>query len=156
MKDRKNQKGQSLIEFALILPLFIVLVIGFFDFGRAIFYYSSLTNAVREATRFAIVNRDAILAEEAENLSECDGTISDNPLKLKVMEYAFGVNEDMFDPCTDIIVVITRAGSSNQMLEAVSIEVTLNFQPITPILSQIVGQIPLVAQSKMYVTPGSS
>ena len=160
MKVDQRQKGQSLVEFALILPIFLLLVVGFFDIGRAVFYYSSVTNAVREATRFAVVNREAMLAElqdqaEEEANGTCDGTIEDNPLKQKVLEYAFGLNEDLFDPCSDIQIDIKRTGEDNKFLNSVSIQYTVHYEPITPILSQIVGSIPLVAQSTMYVTPGS-
>jgi len=155
MNVDQRQKGQSLVEFALILPIFLLLVVGFFDIGRAVFYYSSATNAVREAARFAVVNRDAILAEEAEASTGCDGDINNNPLKLKVLEYAFGINEDLFDPCGDIQIVVMRTGEDNNFLNSVSIEFTVHYEPITPILSQIVGSIPLVAQSTMVVTPGS-
>lgn len=43
--------GQSLVEFALILPLFVLLVIGIFDIGRAFFAYIAISNAAREGAR---------------------------------------------------------------------------------------------------------
>ena len=51
-------RGQSLVEFALVLPLFLVLVMGIFDLGLAVFSYNSITNAAREGARLAIVNQD--------------------------------------------------------------------------------------------------
>ena len=60
MKNQRRFSGQSLIEFAIILPLAFFLITGFLDLGRAVFYYSSLTNAVREATRYAIVHKAEI------------------------------------------------------------------------------------------------
>ena len=58
MIPRKNMPGQSLIEFVLLLPLLFLLVMGLFDIGRAVFYYATLNTAVREGTRFAIVQSD--------------------------------------------------------------------------------------------------
>ncbi len=43
--------GQSLVEFALILPLFVLFMVGIFDLGRAFFSYIAITNAAREGTR---------------------------------------------------------------------------------------------------------
>lgn len=51
---RRNSSGQSLVEFALVLPMLLLLFFGIFEFGR--FYFTKLTlqHAVREATRFAV------------------------------------------------------------------------------------------------------
>jgi Flp pilus assembly protein TadG len=51
-------RGQSLVEFALVLPLFLLLVMGIADLGLAVFSYNSITNAAREGARLAIVNQD--------------------------------------------------------------------------------------------------
>ena len=51
-------RGQSLVEFALVLPIFLLLFFVVMDFGTAIFTYNSLTNAAREGARLAIVNQD--------------------------------------------------------------------------------------------------
>jgi Flp pilus assembly protein TadG len=47
-------KGQSVIEFALILPLLALLVLGATDLTRAFYYYIILQNATREAARVLI------------------------------------------------------------------------------------------------------
>ena len=51
-------RGQSLVEFALVLPLFLVLVMAIMDLGLAVFSYNSITNAAREGARLAVVNQD--------------------------------------------------------------------------------------------------
>ncbi len=48
------RKGQALVETALIAPLLIFMLIGVFEVGWALRSYLVLTNASREATRFAI------------------------------------------------------------------------------------------------------
>ncbi len=53
-----RSKGQGLVEFALVLPLFLVLVMGIMDLGLSVFAYNSITNAAREGARLAIVNQD--------------------------------------------------------------------------------------------------
>jgi len=50
-KTTSNKKGQSLVEFALVLPLFVLLIVGVFDLGRAFFAYIAISNAAREGTR---------------------------------------------------------------------------------------------------------
>lgn len=51
----KSEKGQSLVEFALVLPLFLFLLIGIAEFGRAWMTRNILTGAAREAVRIAAV-----------------------------------------------------------------------------------------------------
>lgn len=49
--------GQSLVEFAFVLPIIVLLVSAFIDIGRAVFQMNALTNAAREASRVAAVNQ---------------------------------------------------------------------------------------------------
>lgn len=44
------------MEFALVAPIFFLLLFGIVEGGRFVFYYQTLANATREGARFAIVN----------------------------------------------------------------------------------------------------
>jgi len=48
-----DERGQSLVELALVLPLLLLLVVGIIDFGRAYNNYIIITNAAREGARAA-------------------------------------------------------------------------------------------------------
>jgi Flp pilus assembly protein TadG len=52
------QHGQSLVEFAFILPAFLLLSIMIFDLGRGVYYYSAIHNAAREGARYGSVNKE--------------------------------------------------------------------------------------------------
>jgi len=54
----KNEKGASAVEFALILPILIMLVFGIFQFGIAYNNYITITHAAREGARRAAVVLD--------------------------------------------------------------------------------------------------
>jgi Flp pilus assembly protein TadG len=47
-----NQHGQSMIEFALILPVLVLVIAGIFDLGRAFYSSITITNAAREGARY--------------------------------------------------------------------------------------------------------
>ena len=148
MKTRRHYPGQSLIEFAIIFPLLFFLVTGFLDLGRAVFYYSSLSNAVREATRYAIVNKN--------DLDQAFNNPSNNPLQDKVLEYAFGLTGTP-DPLTKGDIVVTPV-KVNNLFTTVSIQATYIYTPITPGIIQLFGLntgIDLIAQSTMLVSPGA-
>lgn len=56
MMTRHRTRGQALVEFAIVLPIFLTLFIGAIDLGRVIWAGDSLAAAAREAARFAIVH----------------------------------------------------------------------------------------------------
>jgi len=55
----RDDGAQSLVEFAILLPLFLLIVTGIFDVGRAVWQENSLAYAAREGTRYAIVHGSA-------------------------------------------------------------------------------------------------
>lgn len=50
------ERGQSMTEFALVLPILLLIFMGIFDFGRMIFLYSQLSNGAREGARYGSVS----------------------------------------------------------------------------------------------------
>jgi len=148
MKSQQRYSGQSLIEFALIIPLLLFLTFGFLDLGRAVFYYSSLTNAVREATRYAIVHKDEL---DAAFINPTDNSLQD-----KVLEYAIGLSGTS-DPLAKDDISVTPE-KVDGFFTTVFIEATYLYKPITPGIKQFFGStegIDLTVQSKMHVTPGA-
>lgn len=61
MKDcsMRRQRGSTMLESALVMTTFVVLVIGSMDFGRLGFAYNSVTYAAHQAARFAATNGSA-------------------------------------------------------------------------------------------------
>ena len=50
-------RGQALVEFALVFPVLILILLGIFEVGRAVFAYNTIGNAAREGARVAAVNQ---------------------------------------------------------------------------------------------------
>ncbi len=60
-----NQKGQSLVELAILLPILLLIFLGMADFARVGHAYLVLSNAAREGARFGAIGSDNIkIAEE--------------------------------------------------------------------------------------------
>lgn len=53
-----------MVEFALVLPVFLMLVFGTVDLGRAIFYQSLINNAVRDGARYGTVSQDTSVVQQ--------------------------------------------------------------------------------------------
>ena len=56
-------QGASAVEFALVLPILLVLVFGIVDFGRAFNAWIELSGAAREGARYMVVHNDAAAAK---------------------------------------------------------------------------------------------
>jgi Flp pilus assembly protein TadG len=50
-----SEQGSAMVEFALVLTILLTLMFGVMDFSRALYAYHFLSNAAREATRYASV-----------------------------------------------------------------------------------------------------
>lgn len=60
----RNQKGQALIETAIILPLLLLLIFALCDYARAMYTQNTLNNAARAAARAAAVTPDLTAQDE--------------------------------------------------------------------------------------------
>jgi Flp pilus assembly protein TadG len=56
MRRRRRSRGQALVEFALVLPIFLMLLLGVFDLGRMIYMYNGVAEAARELARVTSVH----------------------------------------------------------------------------------------------------
>ncbi len=54
----KHQSGQSIVEFAFVLPLLLLVVFGIIEFGLVLFNKAVITNASREGARAGIVSQN--------------------------------------------------------------------------------------------------
>lgn len=58
----KKEEGQSLVEFALILPIMLLLIVAVIDFGWYFYAKINFNNASRESARMLAVNPDTSVA----------------------------------------------------------------------------------------------
>ena len=84
-RTRGCDSGGVAIEFALVMPVFILLLYGVLEFGRAIWAQNTLEFAVGEAARFAIVNTTAT-SNDIANVAR------DNVIQLDTTQITFTVN----------------------------------------------------------------
>lgn len=156
MKKKQNFKGQTLIEFALIFPLLIFVVMGLFEIGRFVFYYALLNNAVREGTRFAIVQPYTDYGTYPnETLTTCCcstlNTAHQN-ICIEIREKLFNINE-----LSDTQIAIShRDGLGAPLVNSygdpiVNINLIFNFEPIVPGLG-LIGNLTIDTDSTMMLT----
>ncbi len=64
----KNHKGVALVEFALVLPLLVMLLFLTTEFGRAYYQYDTITKAVRQSARYLSVRAQGTGIANARNI----------------------------------------------------------------------------------------
>ena len=57
LRQTNGERGGELVEFALVLPLLLVMCLGLIEFGRAYYSYHILTKALRDGARYAATGR---------------------------------------------------------------------------------------------------
>jgi Flp pilus assembly protein TadG len=125
---RPRSRGQALVEFALVIPIFLVLVIGTFDLGAGVFAYNSVTNAAREGVRLAIVNQSqAAIEQRAMDATAIAETEAPN---VVVNFYRPGPNADPTQNPT------CSAPIPVGCVAVVSFQTT--YRPFTPIIASII------------------
>lgn len=92
-RTRRRTAGQAMVEFALVAPMFFLLLFGIVEAGRFIFYYETLSHATREGARYAIVNGANTLGcpsgPAAPGSSACD--TAGNNVVTRVRQSAYGL-----------------------------------------------------------------
>jgi Flp pilus assembly protein TadG len=145
-------RGQGLVEFALIIPVFLLLVLGIIEFGRLMVTYSSISTASRDAVRYAI-------------------SVGDSPAGIPHYQDCLGIraaaeNVALFSDPTIVIALDTdgpggaapieycQVGKVSDPIEVslgaqISVTVTQIYDPLLPLVE--LPTIPLVSETARTV-----
>jgi Flp pilus assembly protein TadG len=147
MLRHRDDRGQALVEFALILPIFILLLVGLFDFGRAIYAFNTINQAARVAARLAIVDQteahlQAIGASSAASLGIDEDEV--------VVDFRDRTTPDIPGSCTAAV-----DGDNNNtdgiVLCLAVVTVPYQYQAATPLIGSLVGTIFMEGESRFKV-----
>jgi Flp pilus assembly protein TadG len=67
-RSSRREKGQAIIELALILPVLLLLTLGIIDFGRAAYYYIEVSDATKAAAQYG--SQSMADAENTNNITQ--------------------------------------------------------------------------------------
>jgi hypothetical protein len=130
---QKAHKGQGLVEFALIMPIFLMLIMGIVELGRLMITYTGVASASREAARYgAAVGTNA---SGVEHYRDCDG-IRDQARRVAalapiedsdiVIEYDNPVTGYHVNACPPVVL---------ELGDRIVVTVTITFEPIVPLIN---------------------
>ncbi len=133
----REERGQSLVEFALMVPVLLLLIVGLIDIGQGLQAYVALGNAVRETARETAVHGAAAS-------SKWGPTANDANVTTSVRSRAVGL-----DGSAITVTSSWPSGSNAQGNEAV-ITATYTFRPAA---SALIGGVtlPLSAQTRVRI-----
>ena len=120
-KAFKREDGQAMVEFALILPIFLLILCGIIDFGWLFYNQLSLNNACREGARYAVVHTD----ENADTQS-----IINHIENLSTTVFA----NDGVD------ITVTYSSPSDPTAGDVTVSMQADISFFTPVLSTVLGK----------------
>jgi len=138
-KFSRSERGQSLVELAITLPILVLLLLGTLDFGMAIFSYSMLRDAAQEGAFYGSFNPSNIaeIENRARNISpRAEDEIFSSPVQLRD---------------TDLIKVSVRAlgnycqGAENGAANSIQVNVSYKYPLLMPFIGRLIGSntIPL-------------
>lgn len=122
--------GQGLVEFALTLPILILILVGVLDLGRLSFAAMTVTNAAREGARYGAANPG-----------------NDSGITARARNEAYG---SIIAPSSLVVDLSNKFPSSCALGNPIRVTVKYNFQPITTYLFGG-GTIQLSASDEMPI-----
>jgi Flp pilus assembly protein TadG len=134
---KRRERGQSLVEFALVIPIFVLVLMGIFDLGRAVYAYNTANNAAREAARLAIVDQTQTDVEQ------------------RAMQHGVGLGLSVSDITIDYRSSNTPDTASScatlQIGCLANVRIDYGWTAATPIIGNLVGTINIVGESQFPV-----
>jgi Flp pilus assembly protein TadG len=131
-RSRDRQRGSAMVESALTMVLYFMIVFGIVGFGRAMWAYTFVSHAAREATRWASVR----------------GSQSASPVSTAAPIDTYIRNNDMMglDPA-DMPTITASWAASNDPGDTVTVTVTYNATKLVPFIPAIM----VSSTSKMVI-----
>ncbi len=152
--DRKRASsdgGQTLVEFALILPVLTVLIFGIVDVARLYNAWVTMQGAAREAARYGVTgrtdcavsstDREACILYLAEELASTLAN-SDTAVEVSVRSWQY---PDYLDPATE--------GDPGEQCDALEVQVEYDFEASTPLIGNLLGPVHMTTTERLVNEP---
>lgn len=149
LRNHLSEFGQSLVEFALIFPVLILILLFVFDLGRMVYFNSVLTNVSREGVRHGIIYA-------AQNPDESEVQV-ENAISSTICGYAISLDLGCPNPSMNVNLIDDDVDCTiNCRNEKIQVQVSYKFSPVTPLVGlflelDVNNQITINNQSTMWI-----
>ena len=141
---KRDEGGQALVEFALVLIIFFILIFGMIDVGRAVWHYNTLAQATREGTRYAIVHGADSSDPSGPGSSYYTPPNSDTQISHVVKNHASALNS------TQLTVTADWVDGTNEAGNRVMVSVQYTFTPMYNVFGML--SFDMSSSSTMEIT----
>jgi Flp pilus assembly protein TadG len=131
-RRRPHERGSSLAEFAVVVPILMLLALGIVDLSRGVMVYNTLSHATREGARYASVRS-----------SKSDDPATLTKVAADIRQYAANLDPDQ-------VGVVAVWPSGNVPGAHVTIDTTYPFETVTPFIP--VGAVTIKSHSEATIT----
>lgn len=154
---RTRERGVTLVEAALVIPMLLVLIFGLVEFGRYVTMTSTVTNASREAARYAAGTGAG--TSPTPRYADCDGmrdaarqfAVLGKPSDGQILlQYDAGPGTSVFLTCDMSSVDPDDIQSGDRIISTV----TVPFQPVVPLISTFLGPTDISVQTIRTINKG--
>ena len=141
-----HSRGQTLTEFALVIPLLLLLFMGIFDLARAAYTLNVTGDAARNGVREAIVNQNcSAITDRAKSAAVALDLSAANAVQTTIYKSPLKVNTPTPDTCAGGL------GGGYGIGWLAEVRVTATFKTITPIVGQLVGPLSLSSTARLPI-----
>lgn len=155
---RRRQHGVGLVEFALVAPLFLLMVMVLFDFSKSVYDKNTLDAAAREGARRAVLLNTPTTSDVEAAIRQHSSAVYLAPH----CAYADPKTQAAPPPNTGYIYLSLQPAGGNGSYSPgagcpvpsvavnhvpVTVTIVYSYQPLTPLLSSVVGTITFTSTS---------
>lgn len=146
-RHRPGDRGQSLVEFALAFPIFLLLLFGLIDIGRYVYTANAVNQAAREGARYgSVADWTANCAGSRQSCVERETTH-----RLAGVTVKSGGVKVSCARANLSGAVVPVAGSDCHTNDILTVQVTSQFQVLTPMIGQFLGPTDVVGSASVAV-----
>jgi len=144
-RHRDRSRGQAMVEFALVFPIFVVVLFGLIDVGRFVYVANAISQGAREGARYGSV---AAFAAGC-NLGR-DECVQQETIGRMAAVPATTVDVQCRRQTGSGPLVLTNADGC-QTADFLLVQVSTPFQMFTPVVAQIIGPRTLTSEARVFV-----
>jgi hypothetical protein len=150
--NRSRKRGQGLVEFMIILPPLLLLILGIIEFGRLMVVYSSLATATRDAARYAASVGEG--STGVPHYQDCDGIRGSVERLALFADITVVIEVDADGPGGASPVEYCQVGKSVDDINVslgslVVVRATTTYEPLVPIVQ--IPPIPITSETKRTI-----
>ncbi len=131
--NARSERGQSLVELAITLPILVLLLLGTLDFGMAIFSYSMLRDAAQEGAFYGSFNPTNVdeIENRARNISpRAEDVVFSSPVQLRDTEKITVDVHALGDFCQ---------GAHDGVANSIQVSVSYRYPILMPFVGRLIG-----------------